>query len=255
MSSRLFPYLILVVLTFIGAGVFLQSDSTLPVGEFPNPAVDMDRTLTKGKRTAVLAGGCFWCTEAVFEQLAGVIKVISGYAGGKAEMAHYDLVSSGKTDHAESIEITFDPSKISYGQLLKVFFSVAHDPTQLNRQGPDYGRQYRSVIFYTDGEQKQIAEAYIKQLQQAKVFSKPTLFGEVFIVLMGMHLLVIFKSFQVANDLGFHGKSFFQTLFNLCRLSVSSLEGNSSRKEQMELNPKSVAGIAVSKTMIAYSLL
>lgn len=139
----------------------------------PDPAIDIDRSTASGKQTAVLAGGCFWCTEAVFEQLSGVNKVISGFAGGDAASAHYDVVSAGKTNHAESIEITFDPAKITYGQLLKVFFSVAHDPTQLNRQGPDYGHQYRSAIFYKDAEQKRIAEAYIKQLQDANVFHKP----------------------------------------------------------------------------------
>src|ERR1700674_571255 len=139
---------------------------------FPDPAIDSDRA-AKGKQTAVFAGGCFWCTEAVFEQLAGVDKVVSGFSGGDAESAHYEIVSSGKTNHAESIEITYDPARISYGTLLKVFFSVAHDPTQLNRQGPDYGRQCRSAIFYKDAEQKRIAEAYLKQLEEAKVFHKP----------------------------------------------------------------------------------
>jgi len=139
----------------------------------PDPAVDTDRSAAAGKQTAVLAGGCFWCTEAVFEQLIGVDKVISGFSGGDAASARYDIVSQGRTNHAESIEITFDPSRISYGQLLKVFFSVAHDPTQKNHQGPDYGRQYRSCIFYKDMEQKRIAEAYIKQLDEAKVFKHP----------------------------------------------------------------------------------
>jgi peptide-methionine (S)-S-oxide reductase len=139
---------------------------------FPDPAIDSDHA-AKGKQTAVFAGGCFWCTEAVFEQLAGVDKVVSGFSGGDADSAHYEIVSSGKTNHAESVEITYDPARISYGTLLKVFFSVAHDPTQLNRQGPDYGRQYRSAIFYKDAEQKRIAEAYIKQLNEAQVFKKP----------------------------------------------------------------------------------
>jgi peptide-methionine (S)-S-oxide reductase len=103
----------------------------------PDPAVDVNAASVKGSQTAVLAGGCFWCTEAVFEQLAGVHKVVAGFAGGDAASAHYEVVSAGKTNHTESIQITFDPAKISYGQLLKVFFSVAHDPTQLNRQGPD----------------------------------------------------------------------------------------------------------------------
>jgi len=140
--------------------------------QFPDPAVDSDRA-AKGKQTAVFAGGCFWCTEAVFVQLAGVDKVVSGFSGGDAPSAHYEIVSAGKTNHAESIEVTYDPARITYGTLLKVFFSVAHDPTQLNRQGPDYGRQYRSAIFYKDAEQKRIAEAYIKQLNDAQLFKKP----------------------------------------------------------------------------------
>ena len=141
-------------------------------GLFPDPAVDIERSASKRKETAVLAGGCFWCTEAVFEELTGVRKVVSGYSGGTAKTARYHLVSSGQTDHAEAVEITYDPAKISYGQLLKVFFSVAHDPTQLNRQGPDIGRQYRSAVFYRDPEQKRIAEAYLRQLAEAKVFSQ-----------------------------------------------------------------------------------
>ncbi len=140
---------------------------------FPDPATDVDRASVKGKQIAVFSGGCFWCTEAVFEQIAGIEKVISGYAGGDKKSAHYEIVSAGKTDHAESIQITFDPARISYGTLLKIFFHVAHDPTQLNRQGPDYGRQYRSAIFYVDAEQKRVAEAYIRQLNEAKVFSLP----------------------------------------------------------------------------------
>ena len=140
---------------------------------FPDPAIDPERSATNGKQTAVFAGGCFWCTEAVFEQLVGVRKVVSGYAGGDAATAHYNIVGEGRTEHAESIEVTFDPSRISYGQLLKVFFSVAHDPTQLNRQGPDYGKQYRSAIFYENPEQKLTAEAYIEQLNNAKVFHGP----------------------------------------------------------------------------------
>jgi peptide-methionine (S)-S-oxide reductase len=142
------------------------------VVSLPDATVDMDKK-AKGKQTLVLAGGCFWCTEAVFERLIGVDKVVSGYAGGDAATAHYEIVGSGKTNHAESIEITYDPSKISMGQLLKVFFAVAHDPTTLNRQGPDWGKQYRSAIFYKDEEQKKIAEAYIKQLDEAHVFNKP----------------------------------------------------------------------------------
>lgn len=138
---------------------------------FPAPAQDV--RAAKGKRTAVFAGGCFWCTEAVFEPLAGVEKVVSGYAGGDAASATYRKVSEGVTAHAEAIEITYDPAKISYGALLKVFFSVAHDPTQLDRQGPDWGKQYRSAIFTSDPEEKKVAAAYIAQLDGAKAFAKP----------------------------------------------------------------------------------
>jgi peptide-methionine (S)-S-oxide reductase len=140
---------------------------------FPDPTLDQDPSSRKGIQTAVLAGGCFWCTEAVFEILDGVKDVVSGYSGGDAKTANYKAVSTGATNHAEAIKVTFDASKISYGELLRVFFEVAHDPTQLNRQGPDWGRQYRSAIFYANEEQKRIAEAYIAQLTAAKVFPKP----------------------------------------------------------------------------------
>ena len=136
----------------------------------PDPLTGMKRASAKGEQTAVFAGGCFWCTEAVFEQLAGVTNVVSGYAGGTRETAKYNLVAAGETDHAESIQITFDPSRISYGELLKVFFATSHDPTQLNKQGPDHGAQYRSAIFYANDEQRRIAKAYIEQLGQAKAF-------------------------------------------------------------------------------------
>jgi peptide-methionine (S)-S-oxide reductase len=139
--------------------------------DFPDPAIDV--SAASGPQTAVLAGGCFWCTEAVFEIIEGVEDVISGYAGGTKATAKYDLVSTGRTGHAEAVLITHDPKLMSYGQLLKIFFSVAHDPTTLNRQGPDVGPQYRSAIFYTNVEQKQVAEAYIKQLNEAKVFRSP----------------------------------------------------------------------------------
>jgi peptide-methionine (S)-S-oxide reductase len=137
----------------------------------PNPVVDLPKA--SGEQTAVLAGGCFWCTEAVFEHVIGVKKVISGYSGSTKETAHYEIVGSGRTDHAESIQVTFDPAKVSYGTLLKVFFGVAHDPTTKDRQGPDWGRQYRSAIFYANEDQKRVAEAYIKQLDEAGVFKKP----------------------------------------------------------------------------------
>jgi peptide-methionine (S)-S-oxide reductase len=141
--------------------------------EFPNPDVDAKLAATPGKATAVLAGGCFWCVEAVFEIIEGVEDAVSGYSGGTKETAKYDIVSSGRTAHAEAVLITYDPSKITYGTLLKYFFSVAHDPTTLNRQGNDIGPQYRSAIFYTDDEQKRIAEMYIKQIDEAKVLRSP----------------------------------------------------------------------------------
>ena len=138
--------------------------------EFPDPVVDSTFATTAGKSRAILAGGCFWCVEAVYKNLDGVSSVNSGYAGGTADTADYETVSTGTTDHAESVEVVYDPSRISYGQILKVFFAIAHDPTQLNRQGPDTGRQYRSAIFYADDEQKRVAEAYIDQLNKAHVF-------------------------------------------------------------------------------------
>ena len=139
----------------------------------PDPVVDAPLASTKGEQTAVVAGGCFWGIEAVFEHVKGVIDAASGYAGGSAATAKYEIVSDGRTGHAEAVRIKYDPSEISYGQLLKVFFSVGHDPTQLNRQGPDRGTQYRSAIFCLNEEQKRIAQAYIDQLDKAKVFDSP----------------------------------------------------------------------------------
>lgn len=138
--------------------------------QFPDPAQDAPVGGHEGERVAVLAGGCFWCVEAVYKQLDGVTTLVSGYAGGTPETADYAIVSSGMTDHAEAVQIRFDPRRLSYGQLLKVFFSIAHDPTQRDRQGPDVGRQYRSAIFYADEEQRRTAEAYIRQLDAARVF-------------------------------------------------------------------------------------
>jgi peptide-methionine (S)-S-oxide reductase len=138
----------------------------------PNPAVDAPLATTKGQQTAVFAGGCFWGIQAVFEHLKGVIRATSGYSGGSSDSAHYEKVSTGRTGHAESVQVVYDPSQISYGQLLKVLFSVAHDPTQLNQQGPDVGTQYRSAIFYASEDQKRIAQAYVDQLNHAKVFPR-----------------------------------------------------------------------------------
>lgn len=137
------------------------------------PAPAMDAAPASGIQTAVIAGGCFWGVQGVFQHTAGVVNAVSGYAGGSKATADYQTVSTGRTGHAESVEIKFDPKKISYGKILQIYFSVAHDPTQLNRQGPDSGTQYRSAIFTTSDEQKKVAEAYIAQLDGAKVFSKP----------------------------------------------------------------------------------
>lgn len=159
-------------ITVILMSLFTQSCSVRAAAaiKLPDPAIDAPPAKTKGEQTAVLAGGCFWGIQAVFQHVKGVISVKSGYSGGPAEQAHYELVSSGDTGHAESVRIVFDPAQVTYGQLLKVFFAVAHDPTQLNSQGPDRGTQYRSAIFYANGEQERIARAYVEQLNAAKVF-------------------------------------------------------------------------------------
>jgi peptide-methionine (S)-S-oxide reductase len=160
--------LTILFLLFAISGIGVAADH----GTLPNPAIDESPAKTSRQQTAVLAGGCFWGIQAVFQHVKGVTHVTSGYSGGSSATAGYEVVSSGETGHAESVEIHYDPAQISYGQLLKVFFSVAHDPTQLNRQGPDTGEQYRSAIFYGSEEQKHIAQAYISQLEQAKVFSQ-----------------------------------------------------------------------------------
>jgi peptide-methionine (S)-S-oxide reductase len=156
---------------------------------FPKPAVDAPLSASKSQQTAVLAGGCFWGVQAVFEHLKGVRSVTAGYSGGRVNSPSYEMVSSGLTGHAESVSITFDPSQISYGQILTIFFSVAHDPTQLNRQGPDDGTQYRSAIFYSNDEQQRIAAAYIEQLDAAKVYPRKIVTE-----------LVPFKAFFRAED-------------------------------------------------------
>jgi peptide-methionine (S)-S-oxide reductase len=140
--------------------------------KFPNPTTDIPKTAAPGEQVVVFAGGCFWGMEAVFEHVTGVIDVVTGYAGDSAATAHYEQVSSGQTQQAESVKITYDPSAISYGQLLKLYFAVAHDPTQLNRQGPDSGPQYRSAIFFANDEQRRVAQTYIEQLNNARVFSQ-----------------------------------------------------------------------------------
>jgi peptide-methionine (S)-S-oxide reductase len=139
----------------------------------PAPTLDAPLSAAHGKQTAIFAGGCFWGTQSVFERVKGVTATTAGYAGGAANTATYDQVTTETTGHAESVKVVFDPSKITYGKLLQIFFSVVHDPTQLNRQGPDVGTSYRSAIFFTTDEQRKIATAYIAQLQAAHAFPKP----------------------------------------------------------------------------------
>jgi peptide-methionine (S)-S-oxide reductase len=166
-------------LIFVGIGVLTWATAKPNDGRanaktaFPKPAVDAPLASAKSAETAVVSGGCFWGIQAVFQHLKGVVSATSGYSGGAANTAHYGDVSTGATGHAESVKIVFDPSQISYGQILMIFFSVAHNPTELNYQGPDHGTQYRSSIFYSDGQQKKIADAYIAQLDSAKVYSQP----------------------------------------------------------------------------------
>jgi peptide-methionine (S)-S-oxide reductase len=157
----------LAIATFTFAPSFAAEDAVV----IPAPAVDLPSA--SGIQTAVLAGGCFWGVQGVFQHTAGVVNAVSGYAGGSKASADYNTVSSGTTGHAESVEIKYDPKKISYGKILQIFFSVVHDPTQLNRQGPDSGTQYRSAIFTTNDDQKKVADAYIAQLNAAKVYKKP----------------------------------------------------------------------------------
>jgi len=161
----------------------------IPIKNFPDPKVDESLTQSPAEKTAVFAGGCFWCVEAVFLELKGVISVRSGYAGDSEATANYRAVCSGRTNHAEVIEVKYDSSQMTFGQLLKIHFSVAHDPTQLDRQGNDMGRQYRSAIFYADDEQKRVAEAYIRQLNDARVFNSPI-----------VTTLEPLKAFYVAED-------------------------------------------------------
>jgi len=166
-----FPALILIGL--LSAAAFFVTRSTAEEARaVPTPAVD-EQASGKASEVAVIAGGCFWGVQGVFQHLAGVTNAVSGYAGGDRSTAHYDMTSSGTTGHAESVQITYDPRKITYGRILQVYFSVAHDPTELNRQGPDEGTQYRSTIFPMNDEQAQVAKAYIAQLNSAHAFQTP----------------------------------------------------------------------------------
>ncbi len=176
MSKILLRFAFAALMVAVLAGVVMRGSrgsvvASEKVMALPKPAVDEPLASSPGQETAVVAGGCFWGIQAVFQHVKGVVSATSGYSGGSAKTAEYEIVSTGTTNHAESVKIVYDPSKITYGQLLQVFLSVAHDPTQLNRQDPDEGTQYRSVIFYGNDEQKKIADDYIAQLDQAKVFS------------------------------------------------------------------------------------
>jgi peptide-methionine (S)-S-oxide reductase len=178
-SSRTNPIRLAAVLCAVSlqitacTGLFSGLGSAAPAVNIPGPAVDEPLGTSGARETAVLAGGCFWGVQGVFEHVKGVNRAVSGYAGGTEQTAHYDLVSTGTTGHAESVEITYDPSQITYGQLLRIYFSVVHDPTQLDRQGPDVGTQYRSAVFPQNETQKKVAQSYIAQLNEANVFGAP----------------------------------------------------------------------------------
>jgi peptide-methionine (S)-S-oxide reductase len=169
--SRSSVRMVAMILTVLAGAVACRAGSGASAA-VPGPAADEARATASAKETAVVAGGCFWGIQAVFQHVKGVVSATSGYSGGTAKNPDYETVSSGETGHAESVQIVYDPSQVTYGELLRVFFSVALDPTEVNRQGPDEGTQYRSVIFYGNDEQKRIAEAYIAQLNSAKVFRK-----------------------------------------------------------------------------------
>jgi len=166
---RLTPFLLLAALT---AGLFYSTRAPA-AATIPSPALDAPLASKPGQQVIVLAGGCFWGVEAVYRHTKGVLRAVSGYSGGTAQTANYELVSGHGTGHAESVQVTFDPAQISVGQLLKIFFSVAHNPTEKDRQGPDYGPQYRSAIFFSTLEQERIAKAYIAQLTAAKAYPAP----------------------------------------------------------------------------------
>lgn len=170
MIPSLFGRSVLASLLVVGLSQCAPAQTRMGI---PAPKVDAPLASKPGKETAIFAGGCFWGTQAVFERVKGVVATTAGYAGGSAATATYDQVVTETTGHAESVKVVYDPSKITYGKLLQVFFSVAHDPTQLNRQGPDVGTSYRSAIFFTSEEQRSLSTAYIAQLDAAHVFAKP----------------------------------------------------------------------------------
>ena len=171
--SGYFALILVIPIAMLLLASRLTSGATRANVQLSAPLVGADLAAAPAEDTAVFAGGCFWGVEAVFDHVKGVKRAISGYAGGELANPTYEQVSTGETGHAESVEVIYDPSQVSYGKLLQIFFSVAHDPTQLNRQGPDHGTQYRSAIFYRNPQQEQVAESYIKQLTTAKTFSRP----------------------------------------------------------------------------------
>jgi len=171
--SSYFALIIVIPVALVLLAWRLSSGATMTNVQVSAPALGAELVTAPAEDTAVFAGGCFWGVEAVFDHVKGVKRAISGYAGGDLANPTYEQVSTGDTGHAESVEVIYDPSQVSYGKLLQIFFSVAHDPTQLNRQGPDHGTQYRSAIFYRNAQQQQIADSYIKQLTAAKTFPRP----------------------------------------------------------------------------------
>lgn len=177
---RRFVFVLLLVSLIIGSCGKPQSIATgaanaslLTIGAKIDPPIDIPANSVTGVQTVVLAGGCFWGVEAVFQQLQGISSVVSGFSGGSAASANYDSVSRGTTDHAEAVQITYDPQQISFGQLLKIYFVVAHDPTQVNRQSPDEGTQYRSAIFYANSQQQRVAKTYIDRFNKSGIFTQP----------------------------------------------------------------------------------
>jgi len=173
MTFRSMAISLAIVVVFFGGSVLVTRNAASATVSIAPPAVDDALAAQSGQATAVLAGGCFWGVQLVFEHVKGVISATDGYSGGSADTAQYETVSAGGTGHAETVKVVYDPSQITYGRVLQVFFSVATDPTEFNRQGPDEGTQYRSVIFYSNEDQQRIAQAYIAQIDQAHVFRKP----------------------------------------------------------------------------------
>ena len=172
-SKRVHTWIALLALVTVGLFWHVSGRTGESATPLPPPEFDNTKSTNAEPQVAVLAGGCFWGVQGVFQHTKGVKQVLAGYSGGEKAKAHYEQVGTGRTGHAESVQIVFDPREISYGEILRIYFSVAHDPTQLNRQGPDVGSQYRSAIFYADASQQHIAQAYIAQLDRARVFARP----------------------------------------------------------------------------------